>query len=150
MEVFRYWTRSKLDRARNKGRVESFQPKFRYPHYVFVLPCDSMLWGEKRMHLLASQVRSFHRSSREDGLVLFSFDIQPNDPDIYIRDLDGTDFRAWYPLANHPVETFERPEIIVPTPIEIERITELPLPEELRAWGKFTPYGMPQLQTTQP
>ena len=88
MEVFKYWTKQKVDQARLLGRIESFHPEtaFRYPRHIFVLPEHPLRWDLEHMRKLIFSVIINHRNRSSDSLALLKFDIQEDDPDIFIRD----------------------------------------------------------------
>lgn len=82
MEVYRYWTRSKLEEAHKNGAIHSYQPSFRFPKHIFVLPNNPLLWGQERTNYIAEHIRNNHRGRDDDGLVLFKFEVFQTDPDI--------------------------------------------------------------------
>jgi hypothetical protein len=137
MEVYRYWTSSRLAEARSLGRIESNYPKTfpRFPRHIFVLPGDPTLWGEDHMNKLIWNVNLNHKSGSRDGLVLLRLSVSENDPNIFIRDLYDWD---WFPIATHKPSMFQYPEMIIPTPIPVEEVEELPLPADLNTSPVFT------------
>ncbi len=130
MEVYRYWTSGKLAEARSAGKIESNYPRTfpRFPRHIFVLPENPLAWGTENMRKLVWNVNLNHRRRSDDQLVLLRFNIAEDDPAVFIRDLYDWD---WQPIATHKPAMFQFPEIIVPTPIPIEFVTQIQVPIEL-------------------
>lgn len=138
MEVFRYWTASRMEEARRLGKIKSHHPVTfrRYPQHIFVFPNDPLVWGTELTIQTIDNIRRNH-ARRPDVLILFRLTISSENPNIFIRDLYGDIPNPWLPLASNPPSLFQYPEIIIPTPIPIEHITQIPIPPTLKPYSFF-------------